>query len=526
MVATLASLLRLLRAARVLAQHDALIPREQQDRIPRLARFGAALLRIGARRDVAGLRPGQRLAAALEKLGPSYIKLGQFLATRADVIGPEIAADLAQLQDRLPPFPLADAQAVLRTELGEAGDAAAAALGPAIAAASIAQVHRAVLATRSGSATRAVAIKILRPGVEAQFHRDIADQALAARLFARFGGAEAARLRPIEVVETLRRSVEMEMDLRLEAAAASEMADRTKGDADFRVPVVVWELTAQRVLATEWIEGVSIRDRDAIVAAGRDPIKIADSVIQNFLRHALRDGFFHADMHPGNLFIDAQGKLTAVDFGIMGRLSPEMRRFMAETLYGFLMRDYERVAQVHFDVGFVPPSHSLDEFAQALRSVGEPVFGRTSDQISMARLLMQLFEITRLFDMPLQPQLVLLQKTMVVVEGVARGLNPALNIWEAARPVMETFMAAQIGPEARIREAAEGVTTLGRVLAQLPQVARNLESLSQMAAEGGVKLHPETTRAIAEAEARGNRAVRYAIWLGAAALSLIALMQL
>jgi ubiquinone biosynthesis protein len=370
-----------------------------------------------------------------------------------------------------------------------------------------------------------VAVKILRPGIESRFADDLAALAFAARVAERFGGVEAARLRPTAVVETLAKSVALEMDLRFEAAAASELAEMMAYEPDFRVPQVIWDRTTRRVLTTEWIDGISIRDRAALAAAGHDLSRLATLVIQSFLRQALGFGFFHADLHPGNLFVDADGRLVAVDFGIMGRLDPTMRRFMAETLYGFLTRDYARVAQVHFDVGFVPKTHALEDFAQALRSVGEPVFGRTSDQISMARLLAQLFDITRIFDMQLQPQLVLLQKTMVVVEGVARDLDPTLNIWDVSRPVIERWMTDRLGPEARLRDAADGVATLGRVLANLPQAAKNLETLAQMATDGGLRLHPETTQAIARAEVQANRAMRIAVWIGASALALLALAQ-
>lgn len=527
--------LGLLRAARVLARYDALVPREYASDVPWAARAGTRALRLFSRRETLNARPGQRLAKALERLGPSYVKLGQFLATRRDVIGAELAVDLEQLQDRLPPFPTSEAKAAIESELGKPVDALFDSFGEPIAAASIAQVHPAEVTLAAAPIEEGapplqkqmrVAVKVLRPGVEDRFADDLASFAFAARIFDRFGGAEAERLRPSEVVDILAKSVALEMDLRFEGAAASELAELMRDDPEFRVPQVIWERTSRRVLTTEWIDGVSVRDRVGLEAAGHDLKRVGRLVIQTFLRQALGFGFFHADLHPGNLFVDAQSRLVAVDFGIMGRLDPTMRKFMAETLYGFLTRDYARVAQVHFDVGFVPKTHALEDFAQALRSVGEPVFGRTSDQISMARLLGQLFEITRIFDMRMQPQLVLLQKTMVVVEGVARDLDPELNIWDVARPVIEKWMTERLGPEARIRDAADGMATLGRVLANLPQAAKNLETLAQMATDGGFRLHPETTEAIARAESQSNRAIRIAVWIGAAALALIAVGQL
>ena len=285
---------------------------------------------------------------------------------------------------------------------------------------------------------------------------------------------------------------------------------------------VIGNAPRTRVLTTEWIDGIPLRDPDALVAAGHDPKRLRSLVIRSFLTQALRDGFFHADMHPGNLFVDADGQLVAVDFGIMGRLDHGMRRFMAETLAGFLARDYRRVADVHFDAGFVPRSHDVELFAQALRAIGEPIFGRSARDVSMAKLLQQLFDTTRRFDMKAQPQLVLLQKTMVVVEGVARGLDPEFDIWDASRPVVEQWMIEQMGPQAQLRDAAEGVSSLGRLARELPQLLRNAETVSTMLAEGGMRLHPETVRDISDAQLARTRHVRIALWLTAGALVVLA----
>jgi ubiquinone biosynthesis protein len=328
------------------------------------------------------------------------------------------------------------------------------------------------------------------------------------------------------VVDMLAASVALELDLRMEGAAASELAENTKDDRDFRVPAIDWTRTAGRVLTSEWIDGTPIRDPAVVEAAGHDPKRIATVVVQSFLTQALRDGFFHADLHPGNLFVDEGGKLVAVDFGIMGRLDPAMRRFLAETLGGFLARDYLRVARVHYDAGFVPRSHPIETFAQALRAIGEPIFGHTARDVSMAKLLSQLFDTTYRFDMQAQPQLVLLQKTMVVVEGVARGLDPDFDIWEASRPVVETWMIAQIGPEARLREMGDGVNALGRLARDLPQLLRNAEIVSAMLADGGMRLHPDTVRQIADAQAARTRYTRIAIWVGVAALGVVAVVGL
>jgi ubiquinone biosynthesis protein len=514
----LGTMARLFGIARVLAAHDALVPREYAQRAPRSLRLFARLFR---RRDLAsaGLAPGARLAKALEHMGPSAIKLGQLLATRADLLGPEIARGLETLQDRLPPFSESAARAIAQAELGRPVEELFSAFGPPVAAASIAQVHRALT---SDDPPRAVAVKILRPGIENEFARDFESFRFAARMAERFS-AEARRLRLVALVETLAASVAIELDLRMEAAAASELAENTRADENFRVPVLDWSRTAARILTSEWIDGTPLRDASVLAAAGHDPKRVATHLVRSFLTQALRDGFFHADMHPGNIFVDSQGRISAVDFGIMGRLDPGMRRFMAETLGGFLARDYVRVARVHFDFGFVSRMHSVETFAQALRAVGEPIFGLTARDVSMARLLDQLFETTRRFDMQLQPQLVLLQKTMVVVEGVARGLDREFDIWEASRPVIESWMIAHLGPEARLRDAAEGLTTLGKLAQNLPQLLRDTEIIAGQLADGGLRLHPDSTRAIAMAQLRRTRHVRIAVWIAAGALGILAL---
>ena len=514
----LADTWRLLHAARILAKHDALLPGEFRDRMPATLKFARWFL--GGRRGEARVgSAGSRLASALGSLGPAYIKLGQVLATRPDLVGEDVAEALAKLQDRVPPFSATLAQAVIAAELNLPAGVLFSQFSEPVAAASIAQVHEAQTNTVR---PRRVAVKVLRPGVEEEFRRDLTAFARAAHWAERLS-VEARRLRLMSLVQTVAVSSALELDLRMEGAGASEFAERTRKDASFRVPEVDWDRTAARVLTTEWIDGISVRDRAALEVAGHDPKAIAVTVIRSFLTHALRDGFFHADMHQGNLFVDAQGRLVAVDFGIMGRLDPPMRRFMAETLAGFLARDYRRIAKVHYTYGFVPVAHPIESFAQALRAVGEPMFGRSARDISMAKLLQQLFETTRRFDMQAQPQLLLLQKTMVVVEGVARSLDPLFDIWEAARPVIENWMVEQIGPEARLRDVGEGVNALGRLAQAMPQLLHSAETLSRMMEEGGLRLHPDTTRAIAEIQAQRTRHARIAIWIAAGALGVIAI---
>jgi ubiquinone biosynthesis protein len=465
-----------------------------------------------------------RLATALTRLGPSYVKLGQFLATRPDVVGAALARDLETLQDKMAPFPQAEAEREVEAALGKPVRELFVSFGPPVAAASIAQVHRAEVAANGGR--RAVAVKVLRPGVERRFKVDLDAFTFAARNAERLS-AEARRLRLIEVVETLRRSVTIEMDLRFEAAALSEMAENTRNDPDFRVPAVDWDRTARDVLSLEWIEATPLSDRARLEAKGFDLQRLARAVIQTFLRHALRDGFFHADMHPGNLFVDDAGELVAVDFGIMGRLGPKERRFLAEILLGFITRDYHRTAEVHFEAGYVPPQHSVESFAQAIRAIGEPIHNRIAEDISMAKLFALLFEVTGLFDMRTRPELLLLQKTMVVVEGVARSLDPKLDMWTVAEPVVREWIERNLGPVGRIEDAAEGTIEVGRFLGGMPGLLSRGAALAEQLdaiTRDGLVLAPETVAEIGRAEARRNRWTAAALW--AIALLLAGLIYL
>jgi ubiquinone biosynthesis protein len=406
-----------------------------------------------------------RLSTTVTALGPAYVKLGQFLATRPDVVGPALARDLRSLQDSMPPFSQGEAEKTIAAALNKKLCEVFVTFGQPVAAASIAQVHRAEIETPSGR--RAVAVKILRPGIEKRFKVDLEAFEFVARR-AELWSAEARRLRLVEVIGTLARSVALEMDLRLEAAALSEMAENTKDDSDFRVPRVEWDYTARNVLTTEWIDGTPLSDRAALVARDLDLTRLGRALIQTFLRHALRDGFFHADMHPGNLFVDSEGRLVAVDFGIMGRLLPQERKFLAEILLGFITRNYLRTAEVHFEAGYVPAHHSVESFAQAIRAIGEPIHNRTAEDISMAKLLTLLFEVTGLFDMRARPEVLMLQKTMVVVEGVARALDPRLDIWTTAEPVVREWIARHLGPAGQLEGAARGFAEVRHILARIP----------------------------------------------------------
>ncbi len=483
MLRSLRNLARLMVIGWTLARHDALVLAQMAAVAPGLIRF----LRLFARRDIEG-RPGQKLARAFETLGPSFIKLGQILSTRSDLIGEEVAADLAMLRDRLPPFPAEQARAIVAEELGAPIDALYRRFDDRpVAAASIAQVH---FAETSEGAD--VAVKVLRPGVAEAFARDLDLFFWLGEQIERLQPAWR-RLRPMEVAATLAQSVQIEMDLRYEAAAASELGENFRGDPGFHVPAVDWRRTARRVLTIQRIEGIALDRREEIVAAGHDVNLILERAASAFFQQAFRDGFFHADLHPGNLFVAPDGAIVVIDFGIMGRLDRKTRDYLAEMLMGFLTRDYRRVAEVHFRAGYVPETQSVDAFTQACRSIGEPILGKPLHEISIARLLGQLFQVTEQFAMQVQPQLLLLQKTMLVAEGVGRKLNPDVNLWEMARPLIEDWMIAKSAPD---QVARDFLTDARENLERIPRLLAQTERATQAIVEGGIKLSPETIRTL------------------------------
>jgi len=458
----------------------------------RLIRTGATLERTGAMTIVldafqapAGLRIVSRILGwpfkwlglkgdpnmppaprALTALGPAYIKFGQVLSTRPDVVGDELATQMRVLQDKLPPFPIDVAKDMVHDELEIDVDAVFSHFSEPVAAASIAQVHRATIAATGED----VAVKVLRPGIEKAFQKDIDAFYLAAKLVEVLSPS-SRRLRPMDVIEHFEGVVKGELDLRLESAAAAEFLDNTASDAGFTVPKVQWELSSKRVMTLGWAEGVNAGDNTAIDASGHDRDVLGERVLQLFLSHALRDGYFHADMHQGNLKIAPNGDIIAYDFGIMGRIDEYTRRVYAEILFGFIRRDYKRVAEVHFEAGYVPANRDVDEFARALRVVGEPIFGMDATRISMARLLAYLFEVTERFGMETRTELILLQRTMVVVEGVARSMNPNINIWQVARPIVEDYIKESIGPKALAKDLAKTARILARFGPRLPEIA-------------------------------------------------------
>jgi len=491
------NLIRLFRIAWALARHDALFVFAA---IP-VAREVAALVRWLVRPFVphktSGGRPGQRLARALVELGPTFIKVGQALSIRPDVVGEEIADDLTDLQDRLPPFPFAEVRRIVEEELDEPLEALYASFDETpVAAASIAQVHFATLPDGTEAA-----VKVLRPGVHDRIHGDLELFWWLAHI-AEMTRPQLRRLRPVDTVRTFQDSVEIEMDLRFEAAAAAEMGENFAGDPTFRVPAVDWERTGRRVMTQERVNGIPLDERERIAALGLDPTQIVANAAGVFFNMVFRDGFFHADMHPGNLFVDETGMLVAVDFGIMGRVDKEIQHYLAEMLIGFLSQDYRRVARIHFAAGLVPADKSMEAFTQAVRSMAEPIFGKPMNEISIARLLGHLFQITEQFDMETQPRLLLLQKSMLLTEGVGRSLAPNVNMWELAYPLIEAWVARTMAPHVKAMEAAREVRD---AIERLPEIVRHADRISTMLATGGMRLHPETLRQL---DRRGNDRVR------------------
>lgn len=406
------------------------------------------------------LKPATR---ALTALGPAYIKFGQILSTRPDVVGDEMALQLRVLQDQLPPFDIEAAKVEVEKELGRSVDSIFSEFSEPVAAASIAQVHKARLISTGED----VAVKVLRPGIEKAFQKDVDAFYLAARMVELFSPG-SRRLRPMDVIEHFDGVVQGELDLRLESSAASEYAANTKDDAGFELPEIKWDYSARRVMTLGWAEGVPMGDNDAIDAIGVDRVELSERILALFLQHALRDGYFHGDMHQGNLKVAENGNIIAFDFGIMGHIDEYTRRVYAEILYGFIRKDYKRVAEVHFEAGYVPADKDVDEFARALRAVGEPIFGMDADHISMARLLAYLFEVTERFGMETRTELILLQRTMVVVEGVARSLNPQMNIWQVAAPIVTDYITKSIGPKAVFSDLAKTARILSRFGPRLP----------------------------------------------------------
>ena len=430
-------------------------------------------------------KPGEKLCLALEGMGTTFIKLGQFLATRPDIIGEDLANNLEKLQDKVPAFETYLAKKIIKNEVGETQFNKIIEISEPIAAASIAQVHIAKI--KNENQNKNVAIKILRPEIEKLFNEEL-DALMLFAYIVENTISKAKRLKLVEVVHLLREITNIEMDLRFEAAAANELYENTKNDKGFNVPKIYWNYTTKKILTLDKVEGISIREQKKLNEFGIDLKVLAQNLIQHFLKQAVRDGFFHGDMHQGNLFVDKQGNIIPVDFGIMGRLDKNNRKFLAEILYGFIKRDYTKVADVHFQAGLVPQNASKEEFAQALRSVGEPIFGQSIKDISGGNLLAQLFEITEKFNMPTQTPLLILQKTMVVVEGVARKLYPETNIWEVSRPVLEDWLKNIKSPKSTFDTAINTSTEIIKRIPEFPDLMDKANYALQLMAEGKLNI--------------------------------------
>ena len=453
---------RLLKWGRILARHGALRGIERDPLTPTPVRRLARVARFGAR-----IPKEPRYADAFQAIGPAAIKLGQTLATRPDLVGDAAANDLLRLQDALPPVPFATIRTEIETSFGRPLEEIYASFDEVpVGAASIAQVHRAT--TTEG---RDVAVKVIRPGVIDQFNRDIQTYEWAAAHIEQLGG-EIARLRPRLVIANLKRWTARELDLRREAASASELAEAMVAEPGYIIPAIDWDRTSGRIMTMEWVNGIKISDRAALVAAGHDVPALAARLVNAFLRQAIAEGFFHADMHQGNLFVTPNGDIAAIDFGIMGRIDRRARMWLAEILYGLITGNYRRVAEIHFEAQYVPAHHDVAEFATALRAVGEPMRGKPVSELSVGGMLDGLFAITRDFDMQTQPHLLLLQKTMVMVEGVATALDPQINMWETSGPYVKEWLRTELGPEAK---AADALIQNWRTFQRLPDLVRRIE---------------------------------------------------
>ncbi|MEC3948448.1 2-polyprenylphenol 6-hydroxylase [Sphingobium sp. HWE2-09] len=462
MTSHITHLWRLVKWGRTLARHGALTGIERDPLTPAPVRRLVRIARFGAR-----VPKQPRYADAFQSIGPAAIKLGQTLATRPDLVGDHAANDLLRLQDALPPVPFDTIRAQIEQSFGRPLEALYSRFDEApVGAASIAQVHRAL--TTDG---RDVAVKVIRPGVIEKFNRDIQTYEWAAAHVEMLGG-ELARLRPRLVIANMKRWTARELDLRREAASASELSEAMEAMPGYRIPAIDWDRTTGKVMTMQWIDGIKISDRAALIAAGHDVKDLAARLVNAFLRQAIAEGFFHADMHQGNLFVTANGDIVAIDFGIMGRIDRRARMWLAEILYGLITGNYKRVAEIHFEAQYVPGHHNVDEFATALRAVGEPMRGKPVRELSVGGMLDGLFAITRDFDMQTQPHLLLLQKTMVMVEGVATALDPDINLWETSGPYVKNWLRDELGPEAK---AADTLIENWRTLQRLPGLVKRIE---------------------------------------------------
>ncbi|MGI9310962.1 MAG: ubiquinone biosynthesis regulatory protein kinase UbiB [bacterium] len=459
------NLFHLLRIARVLVKHDL----DEFVRALHLFRPYALALKLWPRRRRLEVPRGLRLRRALEELGPVFVKFGQTLSTRPDLLPSDIAAELVKLQDAVPPFPAAEARAAIERAYGDSLDRHFATFSAeANASASVAQVHYAELLDGAR-----VIVKVLRPGIGAVIERDLALLHALADLAERYW-REAPRLKPKEIVRDYDKTIHNELDLMREAANASQLRANFEGSDLIYVPRVHWQHTRRDVMVMERIEGIPIREVERIRAAGIDLKTLSENGVEIFFTQAFRDGFFHADMHPGNIFVADDGQYRAVDFGIMGTLSAIDKRYLAENLLAFFERDYRRVADAHIRAGWVPPDTAAEDFESAIRTVCEPIFARPIAEISFGAFLIDLFRVAHRFQMPVQPQLVLLQKTLFNIEGLGRQLYPQLDLWATAKPFLEKWTREQIGPRAAVRALRRELPNLLTLAPGLPALAHQI----------------------------------------------------
>ena len=469
----IANFIFFLKIIRVFKRHNILILIEKNIRFKLFFRiFSFFLAPFTSNQGGINVSDGIRISSALNELGPSFIKLGQLISTRPDIVGNEIAEDMAMLRDNLPPFSRNEAVNIIEEQFGENIDCIFKTFGKPIAAASIAQVHFAEII--EGEKITPVAVKILRPNIIETIDEEMSRLNWLTGFLENF--SELKRLQLNSVIQKAKEIIRFELDLRYEAAAASELKENTKNDQSFYVPKIYWDRVTKKVLTIERINAIPADKIQLLKDDNIDLVKVADRLITNFLRQAIRDGYFHADLHQGNLFIGKNNNLIAVDFGIMGRLDKKNRRFLAEIIFGFINQDYLKIAKIHKEAGLIDDDQSVDDFSQALRSIGEPIINQKAKDISMGRVLVQLFDITKQFNMSLQPQLLLLQKTMIIIEGVARKFDPEINFWKVSKPEIEIWIKDELGPLTKLKETAEVLETLARKVPDIPDFLVRAES--------------------------------------------------
>ena len=482
-------IINLVPALRAIISEESLIPKNNQNKVPFLFKTLKLLLFVKKNKNT-------DLSKTLKKLGPTWIKLGQFLSTRPDIIGKDLSDKLKKLQDKVEPFTITKAKEILQKEFKEDYEDIFIEIMPSEAAASIAQVHKGKV--KLNNEKYDVAVKILRPNIEREIKRDLRNFFVTAKIMERFS-KEAKRLRLVDVVKTLAESLSMEIDLRLEAAAQSEIRENVINDDYFSVPDVYWDLTRKNILISDWVDAIPAKDMNKITEEGFNKKKIGKNILKTFLTTSIRDGLFHADMHQGNLFIEKEEKIIAVDFGIVGHLDFESKQYLNNILLGFINRDYDKIANVHFEAGYVPETEDKKKFAQALRSIGEPIQGKEASDISIGNLLTQLFEITNQFNMKTQPQLLLLQKTMVVVEGVAREYDPNLNIWTESEPILNELSKIDFVNKFNF-STDEVVNRAKDIILNLPKnidgVKKNINQMGKIIDYQGIKIHPESLNSL------------------------------